>query len=80
MAHQANLKLIEGEYYDLMLETEGNITSVLVVSNSSIDFRRKLQIFLQNFMDRYKDDILLRHHVIAETSHYKVSDLAKIFE
>lgn len=80
LAHKSNLKLIEGDFYDLMLETEQNITAVLVVTNSSIDFRRKLQIFLQNFMDRYKDDILLRHHVIAETSHYRVSDLAKIFE
>ena len=79
LAHQANLKLIEGEFYDLMLETDNNITAVLVVSNSSIDFRRKLQIFLQNFITRYKDDLLMVQHVIADVSRYKIADLAKIF-
>ncbi len=80
LAHKANLKLIEGEYYDLMLETDQNITAVLVVTNSSIDFRRKLQIFLRNFITRYKDDLLMVQHVVADVSHYKILDLAKIFE
>ena len=80
LAHKTNLILIEGEFYDLMIETNQNITAVLVVTNSSIDFRRKLQIFLRNFMIRYKGDILLYKHVIADVSRYKIKDIAKIFD
>lgn len=45
-----NLRIIEKDYYVILLEPRENVTGILVADYQSIELRRKLQIFIDGFI------------------------------
>lgn len=50
------LRVIEKEYYVIMLESRDGMTGILVADYQTIDLSRKLQTFIKRFIDEYRED------------------------
>ena len=75
-----NLRVIEKDYYVIMLEPLEDITGVLVVDHQSIDLRRKLQKFIKLFALDYEEDLRKRKIYPGSVNVFKIRDLADIFK
>ncbi len=74
-----NLRVIEKDYYVIMLEPDHDVTAVMVADYQSIDLRRKLQTFLHNFVKKYKKDILKRRTKPGSMNVFRIGELSEIF-
>ncbi len=75
-----NLRVIEKDYYVIMLEPAEDVTAVLVADYQSIELRRKLQAFLTSWVKKYKKEILSRRTRPGAVSIFRISELSEIFK
>ncbi|MHA1672318.1 MAG: CBS domain-containing protein [Promethearchaeota archaeon] len=82
MQNSGDLRFIEKDFYDIMLEQTENVTIILVCDESSIDLRIKLQIFTDRYMHQFKDDLELRKKMgyVQAIDKFKIRNLARIFD
>ena len=82
LKHSGNVRLIEKDNFDLMLETHGKITAFLVVDRSSITLRRKLQNFLRQFRKKYAKELQRRIDTrgLAPVNVFNIRKMAGIFK
>ncbi len=77
-----NVRLIEKENFEIMLETIEDITFYLIVNISSISLRRQLQDFSTQFMKKFQNELSHRKksHGLASINVFKIGSLSRIFE
>jgi len=82
LKQSGNVRLIEKDHYDIMLETHGTIAAFLVVDRSSITLRRKLQTFLRQFRKRYAKELQRRIETrgLTSVSVFNISKMVSIFK
>jgi CBS domain-containing protein len=74
-----NLRVIEKDYYDILLETKNEITAILVVDHQSIDLRKKLQGFIDQFYK--KNEKLIKDWIkcAGPINKFRIREFATIF-
>ena len=82
LKHSGNVRLIEKDNYEIMLETHESITAFLVVDRSSITLRRKLQSFLRQFRKKYAKELQRRidTHGLTPVNVFNISKMATMFK
>ncbi len=82
MQNSGDLRFIEKDFYDIMLEQTEFVTIILVCDESSIELRIELQIFTRQFMHLFKDALRLRKKMgyIQAIDKFKIRNLIGIFE
>lgn len=68
-----NLRVIEKDYYAIMLEPRDTITGIMVVTRQSLDLRRKLQLFTDRFVKEYKLDLDKRQRFHGAINVFKIN-------
>lgn len=80
LKESGNLRVIEKDYYVIMLEPGDYTTGVLVADYQSIDLRRKLQHFLFKFEEDYREDLEKRKKYPGPINVFKIRDLTTVFD
>lgn len=80
LKQSGNLRVIEKDYYAIMLEPREQVTGVLVVDHQSFDLRRKLQAFINKFVDEYKQELHLRRIYPGAINQFKIKFATEIFK
>jgi CBS domain-containing protein len=75
-----NLRIIEKDYYIIMLEPRKEVTGILVADYQSIDLRRKLQAFIDKFCDEFDYEITVWKQTHGPTNVFKIRHLAEMFD
>ncbi|WP_371802970.1 HPP family protein [Candidatus Lokiarchaeum ossiferum] len=82
LKHSGNVRLIEKDNYEIMLETAGQIAAFLVVDRSSITLRRKLQNFLRQFREKYAKELQRRKDSrgLTPVNVFNIQKMAEMFK
>jgi predicted transcriptional regulator len=80
LKRSGNLRVIEKDYYAIMLEPRDQVTGVLVVDHQSLDLRRKLQIFIDSFIDDHRDELDCRKILPGPINIFKIRHVSEIFK
>lgn len=82
LKHSGNVRLIEKDNYEIMLETSGRIAAFLVVDRSSITLRRKLQNFLRQFREKYAKELQRRKETggLTPVNVFNIQKMADMFK
>lgn len=82
MKNSGDLRFIEKDFYDIMLEQTEDITVILVCDESSIELRIELQVFTNRFIKLYYEELQLRKKsgFISSIDKFNIRQLAEIFK
>ena len=82
MQNSGDLRFIEKDFYDIMLEHTDYVTIILICDESSIELRIELQVFVKRFMHQFEDDLKLRKKMgyVQDIDKFKIHNLVRVFE
>jgi predicted transcriptional regulator len=75
-----NLRIIEKDYYVILLEPRSNVTGILVADYPSIELRRKLQNFIDDFIKSFSETYTTWKRTSGPTDHFQIAQMLDSFQ
>ena len=75
-----DLRIIEKDYYVIMIEPSEVVSAILIADHASLDLRKNMQIFLADFTTRYKKALDRRKKGPSAISDFKIEECTLLFE